>query len=132
MKKNFRVGQSNELICGSDLFEIPNYYILSHLIVTADRGLEILFVPDSAYKLGRSTVRLTFEGVLFLEISDGFGTRNCMDVSEFGYKSEGDFDLDWLVGEARSTTDDHFFVRLGGDDFVRVLAEKAVLTTQCP
>jgi hypothetical protein len=78
-----------------------------------------LWAPNAEHGIGLPTLTLDGEGVDYLKLSEGFGTRRTVDVEEFGYKNPGDLDLEWLLREDQATPEDHFIIRLGSDDYVR-------------
>lgn len=52
------------------------------------------------------------------------------DISELGYKESGNFDHDWLMSEGQKSETDHFFIRLAGDEFIRIHGGVVELTCE--
>ena len=48
------------------------------------------------------------------------------EISELGYKEPLDFDHDWILSEDQASSADHFFLRLGGDEFIRLHSDAVI------
>ena len=127
MQKDFKIGQSNELIKEGSLFDIHNHYKFASIILKENGRLLVAFEPTVEHSKDGLSVLLEFETVNFLEFNLQFAKKDDAIVDEFGYKSVGDMDDNWLLTEAQATKDDHFFIRFFGGGFIRVQSEKARL-----
>ncbi len=126
MKKEFRIGQSNEVLKGANLYDLHNSYDFVGLAIkTKDRTLEMFFDPNPAHGGDKPPIALKFEGLDYLEFSSNFGTREVTGLEEMGYKSANDRDDQWLLDEQQSTPDDHLFFRFDDGDFVRIHCQHA-------
>ncbi|MCB1034695.1 MAG: hypothetical protein KDD47_12760 [Acidobacteria bacterium] len=129
MRKNFKVGQGDELICGGKVFDLHNKYDVSLLAVEADGDLQLRFVPNSVHGLGGKALALAFTGVDYLEMCLGFGGEPAsLDLEEVGYKEPSDRDVSWLQTEDQSDSLDHLFLRFQGEHFLRIHSEEAFLS----
>ena len=113
MDKNFSVAQANEIVHEGCVYDLHNHYDFCELRIFDDCRVRLAFVRNVDYGADNlSRLLLTFEGVDYLEISPGFGTRPIHDVLELGYKAPGDRDDAWLMSEEQAGREDHFFIRL--------------------
>ena len=122
MDKNFTVGQSNELISNNQLFDIHNEFNVGEFSFDGANA-EIEFISLD----GALTIHLRFEGIAFISFAKSTRAGSYWGVEEFGYKSPDDFDDNWLLSESQSTPEDHLFIRLVGDDYIRVFSSTAEL-----
>lgn len=67
-----------------------------------------------------SRLTLTFTGVDYMSVSPGAIAAIACGITEIGYKGSLDFDHDWLMSESQASSADHFFLRLTGDEFIRL------------
>ncbi len=126
MKKNFQLGQSNEIIKDGIIFDLHNCYDFKKITLQgAERSLKIFFQPSHSYRDKIHPVYFFFSFLNYLEFSPGFGTRSISNIDEIGYKTSGDQDDEWLLSEEQSTLEDHLFFRLSKIDFIRVHSHKA-------
>ncbi len=129
MKKNFRIGQSNELIQQGIVYDLHNMYDFVKLVFTLkSRNLQLLFEPCEEYK-DLQAVRLIFEQVDYLVLSPDFFIREVTCLDEVGYKSPGDHDDEWLMNEQQATCSDHLFFRMLGGNYIRIHSQHAFLET---
>jgi len=126
MRKNFHVGQSNELVAGDRVIDLHNEFDFSELSLTPYREVRLFFVPHPVHGKGQAPVVLEFVDVDFFELSAGFGTRIIQDLEEVGYIKKDQVDDSWLLGEDQATADDHLLFRLGADH-IRVHSRQAHL-----
>jgi hypothetical protein len=130
MKKDFVIGQSNELVKDGQIFDLHNHFDFACLCInTKKRELYLLFEPNPEYTESRSVVCIVFREVDYLELSPGFGSRRLSDLDEMGYKSPRDRDDEWLLGEEQASPEDHMFFRFIGDDYIRVHSSEALITS---
>lgn len=129
MQKSFVLGQSNEVIKEGKLYDLHNFYLLESLSFQAREGrLKIAFAPLSDMDGPVPPVSLVFKSVDHLEMSCTFGqTQGAMGLEEMGYKSPGDVDDEWLLREEQSGPNDHLFLRLEKNAFIRVHSQFADL-----
>lgn len=127
MKKNFIVGQSNEIIKEGKIYDLHNLYDYVGVILMGSRCLFVFFEPNIQYGTNQVPIVLVFDEILHLEFSRNFGVQRVCYLEEIGYKSAGDQDDAWLLSEQQAADEDHLFLRLGGDDFIRVYSQNAYL-----
>ena len=127
MKKDFKVGQSNELVYLGETYDVHNLYDFAGVNIGRNRELSVSFTPNPEHGKGRPSLTLIFSGVDYLEFSPGLGAQVIFGIEEFGYKDPGDRDDEWLEKEEHAKVEDHLFMRLVGDEFIRVHAERASL-----
>ena len=132
MKKDFKIGQSNELDHAGRVFDIHNQYDFSGVEVCPGRFIRLIFDPNREYGAGEPALAIVFEKVRFLEFSAGFGTRDVSCVEEMGYKNPTDRDDEWLLDEKQASPNDHFFLRLSEVDYIRVGADAAHIEVRPP
>lgn len=126
MEKNFKVGQSNELIQGGESFDLHNCYDFSKLHLEGNQAF-LGFEPNPEHGKNLSPVLVKFDGLIYFAVSPDFCSTAQVDLDEIGYKSPDDFDDEWLLREEQAEENDHIFFRFIGGQSVRVLASKAEL-----
>lgn len=124
MKKNFKIGQSNEILQDSEVYDLHNLYDFAGVRVGPNCDVEISFDEIASLTNRESTLTLTFVGVDYLEMSPQFGTQPVRDLDEMGYKSPDDRDDQWLLTEQQAKDSDHLFFRFGGAAFIRVHSQQ--------
>jgi len=128
MKKDFVVGQSNEIIKDGNLYDLHNLYeFLGIYVNTKDSILKIFFHPYNNLQERTRSITFIFQSLDYLELSTGFGTRKIDTLEELGYKEPGDYDINWILNENQSSPDAHLFFRLSKDDYIRVHSKKVYL-----
>lgn len=127
MERDFKIGQSNELIKEGVVYDIHNMYDFLGIEIGSGRVIRILFGPNVTYGMRCPLIALSVYGVQYFEVSPGFGTRVISDVDELGYKRSSDRDDVWLLTEQQATIGDHLYIRFVGDDFIRICGEKSCL-----
>ncbi len=127
MEKDFNVGESNELVCLGETYDVHNLYDFVGVNIGRNRVLSVSFTPNPEYGKGMPPLMLKFTAVDYLEFSEGLGTKTIFGIEEFGYKAPGDREDEWLETEKHAKAEDHLFMRLVGDEFIRVHAERATL-----
>ncbi|HEX8781495.1 MAG TPA: hypothetical protein VF728_10050 [Nocardioides sp.] len=127
MARTFKVGQSNELVSSGKIYDLHGHYDFNGLAVLSGGRARLWFVPNDEHGVGRSSVVIEVEGVDYLELTSGVATGKVRDVDEMGYKNPGDRDLDWLLEERASTDGDHFVLRFGPNDFLRIHGQSMAL-----
>ena len=126
MRKNFQIGQSNELVAEGRVIDLHNEYDFSELSFRSDRVVRLIFVPNPEHGKGQAPVVLEFVDVDLIELSDGFGTKPIQDLEEVGYMREDQSDDAWLLNEDQVTSDDHLYFRLG-TAYIRIRSRQAYL-----
>ena len=126
MKKNFQLGQSNEIIIHDEIFDLHNCYDLTSItIMGSECSLKIFLSPTHGTQNKIYPVFFFFNLLDYLKFSPGFGTRSISNIDEMGYKAKDDRDDEWLLTEQQATWDDHLFLRFSKNDFIRVHSVKA-------
>lgn len=126
MDKNFRLGQSNEIVREDRVFDLHNLYDCSGLSIGAERTAQMCFQPNPEHGAGQPCVLLEFDEIDHLEVCVRLGTRLSEDLDEMGYMSPDQHDAQWLLNEEQATEADHLYFRLGAG-FVRIHAQRARL-----
>lgn len=128
MKRNFLIRDAiiidSSYICADvhndfDLRGINIYLGNERVLFIFERNI------DSGVSAGPANFILDVTGVTFLSMVTGALGFASVDVVEIGYKNPDDFDHDWLVPESKAKNDDHLFIRLVGDNFIRVHGSRA-------
>jgi hypothetical protein len=132
MNKDFKVGQANELIKESRVFDLHNCFDFSSLTISGACVLILTFKPNTNHGAGYSGVTLQAQSVDYLEISPRFGSTRLRDLEEIGYKSRGDHDDNWLLNESQATAADDLFFRFNDGHYVRFHCERATLIEESP
>lgn len=128
MKKNFRLGQSNEIITPSRVYDLHNLYDYFGIsLIGGNRQLNIIFSPNLEFGKGNLSVMLKFNEIQYLEFSPNFGSDPICDLDEMGYKAPDDRDDEWLMSQRQSTENDHLFLRFENNEFIRVFSNHAAL-----
>lgn len=127
MRKSFTIGQSNELVHDDNIYDLHNRFDLEHLSISPSRSLTLVLCPHVEYGRGLPSLRVEAVDVDFLELSNGFGTRDLSGIEELGYKSPDDTDLDWLMGEHQAKSEDHLVLRFSAEDYIRFHARDVSL-----
>ena len=128
MKKDFTIGQSNELLKDGKVYDLHNLYDVSDIsLINNKETLEITFRPNTIHGMDYRTIKLKFIGVEYLEFSLNCKGGFVSDLEEIGYKQPKDRDMAWLQTEEQSTSEDHMFFRLEGGNFIRVHSMQALL-----
>jgi hypothetical protein len=128
MKKNFKIGQSNELIKSDVVYDLHNEFdFLGITLKTSDRTLRLVFKPNSQLENSNSPIVLNFQNVDYLEFSTNFGSQINSGLDEIGYKNPNDRDDNWLKSEQQANCDDHLFFRFDKGEFIRVFCQKVEL-----
>ena len=126
MKKAFLLGQSNEVIKDSKVYDLHNQYDFSGIVLKwDDRRLKVLFNPRTDYGDMGAPISLVFNEIDYLELDLDFGSRVIQNLDEMGYKNPDDQDDEWLLDEQQATPKDHLFIRLEDNNFIRVHCKHA-------
>ena len=132
MKTNFVLNDDSVSVqTGDQYFDLHNCFDLSGLEIDfAKKQVTLLLTSSDVTLMNKSpkTLRLLFSEVDFCYVSNGTTEKMVRDIAELGYKRPNDFDHNWLVNEKNKSPDDHLFIRLAGDEFIRVHGETAKLT----
>jgi len=124
MKKNFIVGQSNEVVKDNNFYDLHNIYNFVEIRINTEKSqLKIIFQPIDDFQKQQSSIVFVFHSLDYLELSKGFGTRKITTLEEVGYKEPNDYDTNWILSENQSSPEDHLFFRLSKDDYVRVYSK---------
>lgn len=133
MKRNFRLVSSIELQVEGRTFDLHNDYDITSWLMSSEQGsAEIGFSPWSGAGGGaRPSLRMNFSGLSALEAGSDPDTVVGSDLVEMGFKNPADRDIDWLLTEDEAEEEDHFFLRLSNDSYLRIAAaEVEVVITQ--
>ena len=127
MKKDFVIGQSNELIQNGKIYDIHNHYDVFDIAFVSKKNLEITFIPNAVHGKNSPAIKLEFVGIDYLELRLNYENESVSDLDEMGYKQCTDQNIEWLLTEEQATDKDHMFFRLGGENFIRVHSTQAIL-----
>ena len=128
MQKNFTIDQSIEVLNDGSIYDLHNRFDFGDLSISSGRAATLLLRPHEEYGKGLPTIQIEAIDVDFLELSEGFGTRDLPGIEELGYKYPNDRDLDWLMTEYQAKPDDHLVVRFSAEDYIRFHAREVLLT----
>ena len=133
MKMNFSLSDAVAIQAGSEYYDLHNCFDLVGLTVSfTERKVEVQFGfsnRSGCEKIATDLI-ISFFDVDYVDFSSGILRNMIRDISELGYKKPDDFDHDWLMSEDQKSETDHFFIRLSGDEYIRVHGVSAVLTCQ--
>lgn len=132
MDRNFSVADAVGIQVSGSYFDLHNDFYLCELTVTLiDRNVCLQFNrrDDSGDSADEQVLLLKFIDVDYLDVSPGVLRMMICDIVELGYKKASDFDHDWLMSEHQAVAADHFFLRLSGDEFIRIHGNVVVATT---
>lgn len=132
MKRDFALGQSNELLGGGKIYDLHNHYDLGGIAIFSTGCACVWFTPSEEHGAGRPAVVIDIGGIDHLEMTSGVAMGRVRDLVEMGYKSPDDPDLDWLMGERTAKADDHFVFSFGPIDFLRVHGTSMQLHERAP
>lgn len=129
MEKNFLIEGNVCVQSGSEQYDLHNHFSLVDVLVgTYDCSAMLRFKSNDCHAINPNiNLVMVFLCIDYLDMSSGVLKGKLMDVEELGYKPPDDFDHDWLVAERKSNKEFHFFIRLIGDEYIRVHAESAEL-----
>jgi hypothetical protein len=129
MEKNFLIEGNVCVQSGSEQYDLHNYFSLVDVLVdTYEHSAMLRFKSDDCHAINSNvTLVMIFSCIDYLDISPSVLKGEFMGVEELGYKPPDDFDHDWLVAERKSNKEFHFFIRLIGDEYIRVHAKSAEL-----
>jgi hypothetical protein len=127
MNRDFRVGQSNELIKGERIYDLHNCFDFDGLELSKPDELRLFFKPNPIHGRGHTKVLVYAQGVDRLSLSSGFGPKTVKDLEEIGYKSPGDDDDNWLLSQKQADPYDDLFFRFNDGHFVRFHSKSALL-----
>lgn len=131
MKKNFSVLDGVAIQAERNYCDLHNDFDLRQLSVDfIDRTICLRFTRSSSAGSSSSVecLVLDFVDVDYLDVSTGVLREMIQNIVEVGYKSPEDFDHDWLMNESQATTAAHLFLRLSGDEFIRLHSRIAKVT----
>lgn len=127
MNKNFKVGQSNELIKEGRIYDLHNCFDFDGLLITGKGVIILMFRPNDSYGVGYSAITIRAQSVDHFEVSPHIGAFIVSDIEEIGYKSRDDNDDNWLLNENQATTADDLYFRFNDGNFVRFHSESVLL-----
>jgi len=127
MKRNFSIGNSNELIKGDRFYDLHNCFDFGGIDVSVRGELLLVFKPNPIYGHGYSIVLVFAQGVDRLAFSSDFDPAAIEDLDEMGYKSPGDEDDNWLLTQEQATDADDLFFGFNDLHFVRFYSKQVSL-----
>lgn len=127
MNRDFRVGQSNELIKGEQIYDLHNCFDFEGLDISGTGEVRLTFKPNTIHGGGYSGVLVFAQGVDRLAVSPDFGPTTVKDLEEIGYKPPGDEDDNWLLNQNQAALSDDLFFRFNDGHYVRFHSERASL-----
>jgi hypothetical protein len=127
MLKNFRLGQSNELIMAGHVYDLHNCFDFEKISFLRDCELDIIFKPNSIYGQGNPEITIRITDVDYFECSPRFFMDQIYDLEEIGYKARDDRDDSWLLSEDQAPEAADLFLRFSGGHFIRVHGTQALV-----
>jgi hypothetical protein len=129
MEKNFQITDSIYLKLNHSQYDIHNDYDFEKLTLDSEfNQLNVYLVKgtgDWIKKEDPSKIVILFEGLDHVSFSEGFFKEKSTTIEEFGYKSESDFDLQWLKAEEQSENGDHLIIRFENNEYLRIYSKRA-------
>ena len=86
MNRDFRVGQSNELIKGERIYDLHNCFDFDGLDVSGIGELRLSFKPNTIHGGGYSSVLVFAQGLDRLAVSPDFGPRTVKHLERLATK----------------------------------------------
>ena len=128
MEKNFVVRDAVAVVVDGQYFDLHNEFDLCEIKALLGEGRVILRFQrsGSAY---HTQMFLDISEVSYFSLNSPASALHSRDVIEIGYKNPDDFDHDWLLPEANASPEDHLFIRLSSDDFIRIHGSQAQMLT---
>jgi hypothetical protein len=125
MLKDFVIADAVGIRTKDSYFDLHNGFDLVQIRLSPrSNSVELEFGEATTRATGtENAVILRFLDVDWMELSPR--AVSAKDVLELGYKEPSDRNHDWLLREDQATSEAHFFLRLAGDEFVRVHARRA-------
>lgn len=124
MRTNFVFENSVGVQFEGKHFDLHGFFLVSGFVVNPRQGsatMEFETIKKFKNKVHDvRAVRLEFDEITHLEFSPKICTNISDSLEEFGFKSPGDKDDNWLKTFEQSDPNDHLFVRLSSLEFFRV------------
>lgn len=134
MKKNFSVDSAVGIDIDGAFYDLHNFYNFKSLHIDNSRDeVGLLFSVDCDFNSDNGVpveILITFQKVNYFEMSAGFVISKTVGLEEVGYKNPGDKNIDWLIGESKSSPFDHLLFRFSNDEIVRLSAENVVASVK--
>jgi len=127
MEKNFKIGQSNELIKDNQIYDLHNCFDLEGIILGGAEA-EMFFRPNALHGHKYSRIKLHIHCIDYFELSQNFRVSMVVDIDEIGYKKRDDRDDSWLLTESQSQGEADLFFRFVGGHFVRLHGQRITLS----
>lgn len=127
MKRNFIIGQSNELICNGRIYDLHNCFEFVSLSISVECTLKVVFEPKASHGAAYGRTHIEVRGVDYLEMSLNGGDKSIEGIDELGYKARGDRDDEWLMTESQASEDADLFIRFFGGRYLRFRGADALL-----
>lgn len=122
MERNFLIRDAVAVVFDNEYFDLHNDFDFVEVrVFFGEKKVSFCFNRHD----GEGVFFLNVLGVSHFSMSAIYSALGDRDVVEIGYKGPDDFDHDWLVSEEHSSLEDHLFIRLSGDDFIRVYGHSA-------
>ena len=127
MQKNFEIDNSIAIKNVNYYYDLHNCYDLiglelnwriKHLVIRFNKVQGEWIKADDPH-----VIEMHFNDVSYLEISNGFFLKSKYSIDEIGFKKPGDRNYDWLLREDQSDLNDHLFLRMEGNEYLRVFSE---------
>ncbi len=130
MDKNFVIDNAVGIEIEGRMYDLHNFYDFKELKVdAAANAVSLIFIVNAEFEKEQGDdgkeVSIKFRDVDYFELSSNFASKLTHGLEEIGYKNPGDRDVDWLIGENKSTGGDHLLFRFANDEFLRIHAKKA-------
>ncbi|NWC00539.1 hypothetical protein HX882_32175 [Pseudomonas gingeri] len=133
MIKNFSIPDSVTLQINERVFDLHNDFNVYAVSKNFQENvLEVTFASTVEGIKPQERITVTFHEIDALLLSSNALNLAEPDLMEMGYKNPEDFDHDWINRESVSTSEDHLFFRLCGDEFIRLHSKSATARVCSP
>jgi len=127
MKKNFVIGQANELIKEGRIYDLHNSYDFEDMLTGNDDEMVIVFSPNPIYGNQFPKISLHIQQLDRIITSPGFDIKNVGDIDEIGYKDRRDYDINWLLDEKQISGMEDLFFRFTSGHYIRLHGKRIEL-----
>ena len=127
MRREFKIDNQIAIVGDDYYYDLHNCYDLKGLELDwSKKQVAINFIKVSGEWVKHedpSRIEILFNGVKYFEVSRDFFLKNSYSLEEIGFKNSEDKDDSWLLSEEQAAADDHLFIRLENDEYIRILSE---------
>ncbi len=130
MERNFKIKQGVEVWWGSKFVDLHNLYDFCDIVFSQANDMLTIVFRRNQFEVPKDLeipkqVLFVFSGLQHLQVNDDLLHNRKLQLEEIGYKSPGDYNLDWLTTEDKSKEEDHIILRFQEDEFIRIGCDKA-------